>query len=195
MAWIAWRDRKMRLFLVLCAFVVLALAIEWWGFPHYAAPMTAALYAVMLQGLRHLRAAIGRHEEGSRWQGLVPLVPAVIVVMIVVRFAMPLLSIAPTPVLPSVWAAGGNGSSGRLKVESFLRNRPGKHLVLVFYLDHHNEQSVGDEWVYNTANIDDSRIVWARALDEEHNRKLMDYFKDREIWLCSSKDGKLVLLR
>jgi hypothetical protein len=195
MAWISWRDRKMRFFLALCTFVVLALAIEWWEGPHYAAPMTAALYAVILQGLRHLRAAIGRHGAGSRWRGLVPLVPAVIVVMIAVRFAMPVFSIVPMPAGRNpVWATGGNASSGRLKVENFLRNKPGKHLVLIRYVDHNDDSSIHDEWIYNRANIDDSRIVWARELDEEHNRKLMEYFKDREIWLCSWKDRKLVPL-
>ncbi len=194
MTWIAWRDRKMRFFLALCAFSVLALAIEWWGFPQYAAPTTIALYAVILQGLRHVRAAIGRLGHGSRWRGLVSLLPAVIVVMIGARFAMPVLSIAPMPTWPSVWAAGGYGSSSRLQAQNFLKNQPGKHLVLVRYVDHDNDESIQDEWVYNRANIDDSQTVWAHSLDEEHNRKLMQYFKDRKIWLCTSNDRKLVPL-
>jgi hypothetical protein len=192
MTWVAWSDRKMRFFLTLCAFTVLALAIEWWALPQYAAPMTVTLYAVILEGLRHLRTAIVRRREGSRWRDLVPLVPAVIVVMIAVRAAMPAFSIEPMPTWPSVWAAGGNGSSGRLLVQNFLRNQPGKHLVLVRYVNHDNDESIHDEWVYNRANIDESRIVWARDLDEEHNRKLVQYFKDRKIWLCSSNDCKPV---
>ena len=194
MAWVAWSDRKMRFFLALCIFVGIALAIEWWGFPQYAAPVTPALYAVMLQGLRHLRATLGRPAAHSRWRDLIFLVPAVVVSMIPVRFAMPALSIAPMPTWPSVWAAGGNGSSGRLRVENMLKDQPGKHLVIVRYVDHDNDESVQDEWVYNRADIDKSRIVWARELDDEHNRKLRKYFEDRKIWLCSSKDGRLIPL-
>ncbi len=192
MAWVAWSDRKMRFFLTLCAFTALALAIEWWALPQYAAPMTVALYAVILEGLRHLRTAIVRRRVGSRLRDLVALVPAVIVVMIAVRAAMPAFSIEPMPTWPSVWAAGGNGSSGRLLVQNFLRNQPGKHLVLVRYVDHDNDESIHDEWVYNRADIDESRIVWARELDEEHNRKLIQYFKDRKIWLCTENDCKPV---
>ncbi len=192
MAWTAWTDRKMRFFLTLCFFVGLALAIEWWGFPHYAAPATAALYAVILQSLRHLRAAFRRFGIRSRWRSLVYLVPAVITAMIVVRVAMPALAIAPMPTWPSVWAAGGQGASGRLKIERYLLNHPGKYLVLVRYRDHDNDVAIHDEWVYNRADIDNSKIVWARALDDERNRKLMQYFKDRKIWLCDSNELKCV---
>jgi len=194
MVWTAWKDRKMRFFLLLCSFSVLALAIEWWGFPQYAAPMTAALYAVILQGLRHVRAAVAQLGKHFRWRGIVALVPAAIVLMIGVRFAMPALSIVPMPTWPTMWAAGGHGSSGRLRVESALANRPGKHLVLVQYIDHNNDESIVDEWVYNRADIDNSAIVWAHALDEGQNEKLIQYFKDRRIWICSSKDSKLVPL-
>jgi hypothetical protein len=189
---VAWRDRKMRFFLVLSLSVGFALAIEWWGFPQYAAPVTAALYVVILQGLRHLHTAVGRRTADAHRRDLVFLVPVVVIVMIAVRFALPMLSIAPMPTWPSVWAAGGNGSSGRFTVEKWLKNRSGKHLVLVRYVDHDNDQSIHDEWVYNRANIDDSQIIWARELDEEHNRKLLDYFKDRKIWLCTSDDRRLV---
>jgi len=191
MSGVAWRDRKMRFFLALCFFVILALAIEWWSNPHYAAPMTAALYAVMLQGMRHLR-AVARSMASFRWRDLVSLIPAVIIVMVGVRFAMPVLSIAPTPTWPSIWAAGGNGVSGRLPLQDFLRSQPGKHLVLVRDIGDLNDLSIQDEWVYNRASIDQSRIVWARALDDEHNGKLMEYFKGRKGWVCSTNDRPLV---
>jgi hypothetical protein len=190
MAWIALRDRKLRFFLTLCAFVGVALAIEWWANSHYAAPMTAALYAVILQGLRHLRAYTGRSGANSRWRGLVPLVPAVIIAMIAVRFAMPVFSIVPMPDWPPVWADGGKPSLGRLKLENFLRDQSGRHLVLIKN-DKIDDSSVEDEWVYNRADIDKSQIVWARSLDEEQNRRLMEYFKDRKIWLYSSKTREL----
>jgi hypothetical protein len=122
------------------------------------------------------------------------LVPAVVILMIVVRFVMPVLSIPPKPTWPSVWAAGGYGASGRRAVESFLGTQPGKHLVLIRYIDHMNQESIQEEWVYNRENIDDSKIVWARELEEEHNRKLLEHFKDRKLWLCNSKDRKLIPL-
>ena len=48
------------------------------------------------------------------------------------------------------------------------------------YSDDHN---IHDEWVYNGADIDGSKVIWARDLDPEQNAKLFAYFKDRQIWL------------
>ena len=39
------------------------------------------------------------------------------------------------------------------------------------------------EWVYNEANIDGAKVVWAREMDTAHNRKLLEYFADRCVWL------------
>ena len=40
------------------------------------------------------------------------------------------------------------------------------------------------DWVYNGANIDDQKIVWARDFDPRRNQELIDYFKDRKVWLA-----------
>jgi hypothetical protein len=72
------------------------------------------------------------------------------------------------------------GDSSRVAVIDQLLGTPGKHLVVVRYSDDHN---IHDEWVYNGADIDGSRIIWARELDADQNAKLFAYFKDRHIWL------------
>jgi hypothetical protein len=61
-----------------------------------------------------------------------------------------------------------------------LESLEGKHLVFVRYNPWHD---VGDEWVYNGADIDGSRVVWARELDRGSNEKLVQYFHDRRVWL------------
>jgi hypothetical protein len=37
--------------------------------------------------------------------------------------------------------------------------------------------------VYNEAEIDGAKVVWAREMDGTQNRKLLEYFKDRHVWL------------
>jgi hypothetical protein len=64
----------------------------------------------------------------------------------------------------------------RIFVAGELEQVPGKLLVFVRYQPHHIFQ---DEWVYNAADIDGARIVWARDLGAEENRKLTQYFPDR----------------
>ena len=61
-----------------------------------------------------------------------------------------------------------------------LDSAPGKHLVLVRYGVWHDP---GDEWVYNGADLDGSKVVWARELDSGSNAKLLAYFGDRQAWL------------
>jgi hypothetical protein len=68
----------------------------------------------------------------------------------------------------------------RIDVNRQLGQLPGKQLVLVRYLPRHIFQ---DEWVYNRADIDGSRVVWARDLGATEDQKLLHYYPDRTVWL------------
>jgi hypothetical protein len=72
------------------------------------------------------------------------------------------------------------GLATRPQLIANLRNREGLHLVIVRYTPTHH---LDVEWVYNDADIDGSRIVWARDMGEEKNRELLDYYKNRQAWL------------
>jgi hypothetical protein len=39
------------------------------------------------------------------------------------------------------------------------------------------------EWVYNRADIDNQQVVWAREMDPAENRRLLNYYGDRQAWL------------
>ena len=68
----------------------------------------------------------------------------------------------------------------RSTVEDTLAKFPGKILVFVRYAPLHQFQ---DEWVYNRADIDAARIVWARDLGAEENELLRRYYHNRSVWL------------
>jgi hypothetical protein len=68
----------------------------------------------------------------------------------------------------------------RIDVNRQLDRIPGKLLVLVRYLPGHIFQ---DEWVYNRADIDASRVVWARDLGAVEDEKLLRYYSGRSVWL------------
>jgi hypothetical protein len=76
------------------------------------------------------------------------------------------------------WTCAGDPS--RVTVMKQIEKLPGKHLILVRYAEDHN---IHDEWVYNGADIDGSKVIWARELDKQQNDKLFAYFKDRRVWL------------
>jgi hypothetical protein len=68
----------------------------------------------------------------------------------------------------------------RILVNTELAQTPGKLLVFVHYLPQHIFQ---DEWVYNEADIDAARIIWARDLGEAENATLRAHYPDRTILL------------
>lgn len=68
----------------------------------------------------------------------------------------------------------------RIAINQQLAQLPGKLLVFVRYWPQHIFQ---EEWVFNGAEIDTSRIVWARDLGEAEHEKLRQYYPDRAVWL------------
>jgi hypothetical protein len=68
----------------------------------------------------------------------------------------------------------------RSNVEAHLESMGGNHLVVVRYLPEHCYHW---EWVYNQPDIDHARIVWAREMGGEQDRRLLSYFHDRQRWL------------
>ncbi len=68
----------------------------------------------------------------------------------------------------------------RVAVSQQLVRSPGKQLVFVRYWPQHIFQN---EWVYNEADIDHARVVWARDLGPAEDQKLLHYYADRTAWL------------
>ncbi len=68
----------------------------------------------------------------------------------------------------------------RIAVSRALARIPGKLLVFVRYEPNHIFQN---EWVYNVADIDSARVVWARDLGPDENAKLLRYYPKRKALL------------
>jgi hypothetical protein len=175
-------DRRLR-FLVLCLPLWIAgMAIGIYLIPHYLAPFTAAFYAMGLQAMRHLR--LWKPEGKPAGLTLVRLLITLCIAMAGLRlFAQPL------HLTPPEWPGGlwiywwyGPGHFGRerAQVEARLDQLSGPQLAIVRYSPTHYPM---DEWVYNAADIDNSKVVWAREMDAANNLELMRYYKDRRVWL------------
>ena len=84
----------------------------------------------------------------------------------------------------SYWEHGVEAHrDARAYIQQWLSRRPGKQLVIVHYSSHH---SPDQEWVYNGADIDHSKVVWAREMDPKEDAQLIGYFKD-ERFGCSMR--------
>jgi hypothetical protein len=68
----------------------------------------------------------------------------------------------------------------RAKFASELNAMPGEHLAIVRYGPASNESG---EWVYNSADIDHAKIVWARDIPGIDIHPLLNYFRGRRVWL------------
>jgi hypothetical protein len=68
----------------------------------------------------------------------------------------------------------------RKPIEQQLDAMPGEHLVLVRYSKDHNS---GEEYVYNEADIDRAKTVWAREIPGMDLKPLFDYFRNRDVWI------------
>jgi hypothetical protein len=164
------RDRWSRFALLTGGLQVAGLLLLPGVTPHYAAPATCLAFLVVVQSLRHLRT--------WRWQGR-PVGRALATALVLnsaVLCVGAVLYAARSPVADD-W------SQERARLLRDLKGAPGQHLVIVRYAPDHREDQ---EWVYNEADIDRARVVWARERGPEHDRRLLDYFRDRQVWLLEA---------
>jgi hypothetical protein len=171
-------DRRIR-FLVISVLVLAAgMAIEIFLLPHYVAPFTAAFYAIGLQAMRHLR--VWRPEGKPAGLAMTRMVVVSCLILAAVgAFAIPLR------IAPKYWNMTWFGPAGfgaaRAQVETSLGEHAGGQLAIVRYGPNH--KPTDEEWVYNWADLDDSKVVWARELDRQHNMELLHYYPGRTAWL------------
>jgi len=78
---------------------------------------------------------------------------------------------------------------GRIAINAQLARQPGRQLVFVRYGPRH----LFNEWVYNGAEIDAQRVVWARDLGPAENEILRRYYPDRTAWLLEADAQPLKL--
>jgi hypothetical protein len=234
-------DPRNRLLLVQAAFSAVGLWSIVYYHAHYAAPLMATVFVLMMQCMRVLRRlrifgrAVGvaltwlivlfsvligpiyfaqsvisqpsaLFEWSHRHSLLALAVPLLVLVLLRVGF-----SLAKRPVAPwrAVLSAGCElllvlaivlqlcemqrnlyadafpyvddlNEPFRKPVEKQLATLPGEHLVLVRYSKDHNS---GEEYVYNEADIDHSETVWAREIPGMDLGPLLNYFRNRDVWL------------
>jgi hypothetical protein len=160
----ALRDRRPRFLLATGLFAFVGLLACAFFHVHYLAPVTAIIFAVVVQCARRLRLwRPGRQPVGA----------------LLVR-ALPCMCLALFFIQVGWKAAHPTSDLPRTRVAHFLEQQTGRQLVLVRYAPGHDAR---DEWVYNAANIDASPVIWARDMNPEANRELLDYYKDRQVWL------------
>lgn len=166
------RDDEVRFLVIelIVGFLGLLLVIAF--LEHYAAPLTAVFFALLIQSIRYLR----RWEHGGRAVGIG--LSRVVILFVVGMFPVLVAQAVRDP--RSVPPVTPEWSRARARIEAQLEATPGQHLVIVRYSPQHPYIR---EVVYNLADIDHSKVVWAREYPDVDIHPLLKYFATRNIWL------------
>lgn len=158
------KERWMRVALLIGGVVAAGLGVEVFAWPHYAAPITGLVFVLVVQAMRRLR--LWRWRDRPTGRSIV--------------WAILLLSVLlASQVRSEPWAL----SLQRARILEALKDDDNRHLVIVRYRPWHSPHF---EWVYNAADIDAAKVVWAREMGEALDRRLLEYFKDRVAWLLEA---------
>jgi len=162
----------LRLAVVSCAVFVIGLLPVTHVQLHYSAPIFGLIVLLAMQGMRYLR--LWRWHDFPLGKMLV----AVSVLLCAVSFVLSCQN-----GLVRAKADEQSWSHQRMRISRELEQSPERHLVIVRYGADHSSHN---EWVYNEADIDHAKTVWAREMGPAENQQLVDYFKDRRIWLLQA---------
>jgi len=186
---VSFRDLgpKTSFLLVTLLVVFIALLFPVPFFAHYAAPATGVVIAVLLQAFRRVR-IWGRASSKGLWA------TRAVLVLFLAGFALPLAALLFGVPRDKVLALGMSSDRvlrfdlslsnwQRSQMISSLRKMPGQYLIIVRTRPDRESE---EEWVYNDADIDNSKIVWAREMTPEGDKELLEYFKNRQVLLLNA---------
>jgi len=165
-----FNDRRMRGLLLPTVLTLAAVLMEPWSVPHYLAPATGAILALTVQAIRHLRV----------WRPAGMFLSRAVLAMLVLSVMVRATHLLPAGNSPISWCCVSPGNVDRANLLKSLEQRPGRQLVIVRYGPTHYFHT---EWVYNEADIDHAKVVWARDMTAPENRELIAYFHDRNVLL------------
>jgi hypothetical protein len=180
-------SNRTQFMLIVFATVLFGAALPVYFNPHYVAAITAGLYFLIVTAMRRLRR--WRPRGHSAGLAIVRSTCAVAVLMLAVLVGTPERLHAGVNLL--TWCSPAVYRTWRSEIQRQLLSMAGNHLLIVSYDASH---PVIDEWVFNDADIDGSRIVWARDMGKPRNKEIVDYFSERKVWIVHADDPRPQLL-
>ncbi len=175
LCWSFWalRDKRIRLLLIAGAAGFAGSVIVVFFNIHYVAPIAPVIVALVVQCMRHMRLWSWDGRPIGLFLGRAVFVMCVLLIPAQVRiFAAP-----PEP--------GTKGPIGpaRAAIEAQLGSLPQGQLVLVRYGTNHDPLL---DWVYNGADVDHAKVIWARDMGSAQNEEMLRYYGDRRVWLLDA---------
>lgn len=162
---LAVHERRVRFALACTGIFGLALCVETFEQPHYAAPFVAVGAFLWTRGLQAL----------WEWRGGLRGVRLAALLVVAAGFS--------GHALQASGYARHRASYDiyrRPELIARLAAQPGDHLVVVRYGRSHNPHI---EWVQNEADLEGARVIWAHEIDPRRATELLRRFPRRRAWL------------
>lgn len=177
----SWRDKRTRYVFAVLAIFFFGTSFYGYFYAHYIAAAACLFLLATVTSLENLsRWTVRGHPAGA---------DAVRVILFLCGahflfwYGVQLASnqeFAQTLETYETWDEVNHGDlDGRIGVSRQLAQLPGKQLVFVRYWPKHTLT----EWVYNGADVDSQRVVFARDLGAAENEALRAYYPGRAVWL------------
>ncbi len=145
-----------------------------WLHHHALWPLGGALFALLLLKMASWLASRRGAPVRRAW------LPATCEFVLVIMMVLPLCEIQRNLYADAFPYLDGLSEPFRKPVEAQLAVLPGDHLILVRYSKDHDS---GEEYVYNDADIDRAKTIWAREIPGMDLGPLFKYFRNRDVWL------------
>jgi hypothetical protein len=133
-------------------------------FAHYAAPFTAAFLIIAVLGAER----VGR---------LLPYPALLAAAVFAMMFGNDAVQIwnqrTPDRFMAVNWRRG-------TIAEQLAGEGEDRHVIFVRYTQPHSPH---EEWIYNGADLDGARVLWAQDMGDDANRELMRYYAGRKFWM------------
>lgn len=178
-----WHDRHYRLPLLLVLIGTLATSFSSFYMNNYFTPFVGAVIILIVTGLRNLSRWDRKGGTGASLAGLLSLG-----VLIVLAWQVSATLIKHPPYAYSEMGYFNlRPFTVRSRLAAQLDTIPGKHLVLEPPTKD-NIISTNHDLVWNLADIDKQRIVWARDLRPTWTATAIHYYPDRKVWIVSGSN-------
>jgi len=175
LCWSFWalRDKRIRLLLIAGAAGFAGSVIVVFFNIHYVAPIVCVIVAMLVQCMRHMRLSCWDRRPIGLFLARSVVVMCVLLIPAQVRiFAAP-----PEP------GTERSIGPGRAAIEAQLGSLPQGQVVLLRYGANHDPLL---DWVYNGADLDRAKVIWARDMGSAQNEELLRYYGDRRVWLLEA---------
>jgi hypothetical protein len=189
-----WRSRWLLLITVTIVFTFACMCLGiWWDQYHYAAPLTSCFFLLITEGFRQFYVV---SKKGTKRRfvffTLLGLTIGSFIFIQMFSYEQPQMNedfsnqktmisehlVANEPLQVKIPT---RATFFKVEFEDVIEKLPNKYIAIVTY---NSGYDFHDEIVYNKADIENSKLIWAHNLGSEKNKLLIDYYNDRKVvWI------------